>query len=80
MKTLGNMIKALAALATIVGAIYVIIKYGDQIVAWTKKTFGKYFSCCCCCCSDEVVEVEAEAETTAEEAAPVADEDFEAVE
>ena len=72
MKTLGNILKALTALAAIAGVIYVIIKYGDKIVAWTKETFGKYFSCCCCR-KDEV-------EVVSEEAAPVADEDFEAVE
>ncbi len=79
MKTFGNILKVLAALATIVGAIYVIIKYGDKIVAWTKQTFGKYFPCCCCCC-EECEEIEVEDESVVEESAPVADEDFEAVE
>ena len=37
MKTFGNILKLLAVLATIAGAIYVVIKFGDKIVAWFKK-------------------------------------------
>lgn len=70
MKTLGNVLKVLAALAAVAGLVFVIIKYGDKIVAWTKETFSKYLPCCC----------KEEAEVTVEEAAPVADEDFETAE
>lgn len=70
MKTFGNILKVLAALAAIAGLIVVVIKYGDKIVAWTKETFGKYLPCCC----------KENAEAAVEESAPVADEDFEAVE
>ena len=71
MKTLGNVLKVLAALAAIAGVVFVIIKYGDKIVAWTKETFGKYFPCCCC---------KEKAEEVVQEVAPVAEEDFEATE
>lgn len=73
MKTFGNILKVLAAVAAVAGLIVVIIKYGDKIVSWTRETFSKYLPCCC----QDNSEVVAEA---AEEAAPVADEDFEAVE
>ena len=70
MKTLGNVLKVLAALAAVAGLVFVIIKYGDKIVAWTKETFGKF---CPCCCKEEQ-------EVVNEEVAPVADEDFETAE
>ena len=70
MKTLGTVLKILAAVAAVAGVVFVIVKYGDKIVAWTKETFGKYFPCC-----------KEETEAVAEEVAPVAEEDFvEAVE
>lgn len=72
MKVIGNILKALAALAAIAGLVFVIVKYGDQIVAWVKKTFGKYFPCCC---ADETCA--ADCEEVTEEAAPAAEEDFE---
>ncbi len=64
MKAIGNILKVLVALAAIAGAVYVIVKYGDQIVAWTKKTVNKYFPCCCCC-EEEVVAEEATVEEQA---------------
>ena len=45
MKTL---MKLLAALAAIVGAVYVVATYGEKIVAWAKKLLG----CCECECGE----------------------------
>ena len=54
-----TVMKLLAALAAIAGAIYVIATYGEQIVAWCKKTLASLPKCPCC-----------EKEEAAEEAAP----------
>lgn len=55
MKIFGNVMKILAALATIAGAVYLIATYGDKIVAWAKKLLN--CSCCCgedeCCCGED---------------------------
>lgn len=37
MKIAAVIAKILAALATVVGAIYLLATYGEQIVAWCKK-------------------------------------------
>ncbi|MBQ4641960.1 MAG: hypothetical protein IJB47_05065 [Oscillospiraceae bacterium] len=54
MKIVGTILKILAALAAIAGAIYVIATYGDRIVAWAKDLMSKYCYCDCCgdCCCD----------------------------
>ena len=87
MKIFGNVMKILAALATIAGAVYLIATYGDKIVAWAKKLLN--CSCCCgedeccceeecccegeeCCCEEAAVEAPAE-EAVAEEVATEAD-------
>lgn len=57
MKTLNAIIKVLAALAAVAGAIYVIAAYGDKIVAWAKRVIG-------CCPWDEGMEEEAPAAET----------------
>lgn len=73
MKTLNAIVKVLAVLAAVAGAIYVIAAYGDKIVAWAKRVIG-------CCPWDEGMEEEEApvAETPAEEApaeeAPAAEE------
>lgn len=41
MKIFGNIMKILAAIATIAGAVYLIATYGDKIVAWAKNLLGK---------------------------------------
>ena len=41
--------KILAALAAVVGVVYVAATYGDKIVAWAKKMLGM---CPCCCDAD----------------------------
>lgn len=43
-----TVMKLLAALAAIVGAVYVIATYGEKIVAWAKKLLG----CCECECGE----------------------------
>ena len=54
MKTVGTVLKVLAALAAVAGAIYVVATYGDKIVAWVKKVFRIPEKCCCGCedCED----------------------------
>lgn len=51
MKVFSMIMKIVVALAAIAGAAYVIVTYGDQIVAWFKKVFGDMF-----CCQAEVIE------------------------
>ena len=75
MKTLNAIVKVLAVLAAVAGAIYVIAAYGDKIVAWAKRVIG-------CCPWDEGMEEEeapaAEEVPAVEDNAPVAsEEDFE---
>lgn len=89
-----TVMKLLAALAAIVGAVYVIATYGEKIVAWAKKLLG---ACPCCececeecdCAEEEAPEEEVVEDAPVEEAAveevvveenePVAEEaDFEA--
>jgi hypothetical protein len=45
MKVFGIVMSVIAALAAVAGAVFVIVKYGDQISAWFKKTFGGLFGC-----------------------------------
>ena len=40
MKAFNVIVKVLAALAAVAGAVYVVATYGDQIVAWAKKIFA----------------------------------------
>ena len=71
----GTIFKILAALAAIVGVVYVAATYGDKIVAWAKKLLNKFrcndFVCCCdedCCCGDEDCCCEEAAAVQADEA------------
>ena len=73
MKVFNTVMKILAALAAIAGAVYVIATYGDKIVAWAKNLLGRC-ECCCegeCCCEEDCCEpTDKEADVlTAEEAA-----------
>lgn len=69
MKVFANIIKVLTALAAVAGAVYVIATYGEQIVAWAKKTLAA-FPCPKCQEEEEVaVEEAAVEEAPAEEAA-----------
>ena len=44
-----TVMKLLAALAAVAGAIYVIATYGEQIVAWCKKVMAMLPECKCNC-------------------------------
>ena len=89
MKIFGTVMKILAAIAAIAGAVYLVATYGDKIVAWAKKLLN--CSCCCdeecccgedCCCEDEDCCCEGECECCCEEAAeeaPAAEEAAEEV-
>lgn len=44
-----TVMKLLAALAAVAGAIYVIATYGEQIVAWCKKVMATLPKCDCEC-------------------------------
>lgn len=67
MKTINTIVKILAAIATIAGAVYLIATYGDKIVAWAKKLLA---SCPCTCDVDDCADCECECECgcTCEEA------------
>ena len=73
MKIASVIAKILAALATVVGAIYLLATYGEQIVAWCKKVMNSLPQCPCKDCDDEPVAVEETAEAPAEE--PAAEEE-----
>ena len=53
MKVIGTILKILAALAAVAGAVYVIATYGDKIVAWAKNLLNKFSCNDCCCCDDD---------------------------
>ena len=76
MKALNTIVKILAALAAVAGAIYIVATYGEQIVAWAKKALSSLPKCPRC--QSEPVDAEdfqSEAapveEPAAQEAAPV---------
>ena len=45
MKTLNTIVKVLAALAAVAGAVYIVATYGEQIVAWAKKLWKAMPQC-----------------------------------
>ncbi len=53
MKIVGTILKILAALAAVAGAVYLIATYGDKIVAWAKKLLGICDCDCECACECE---------------------------
>ena len=53
MKVFSNILKVVAALAAVAGIVYVVVNYGDKIVAWAKKLLGKCECCCGCGCDCE---------------------------
>ncbi len=71
MKVANTIIKILTALAAVAGVVYIVATYGEQIVAWCKKTLESLPKCPKC---EE--EAEVEVEITVEEAAeePAAEE------
>ena len=82
MKAMNVIIKILAALATVAGVLYIVATYGEQIVAWCKKTLEKLPKCPKCEEAEDDAEIEVEitveepAEEVAAEEAPAAEEDF----
>ena len=69
MKAFNVIVKVLAALAAVAGAVYVVATYGDQIVAWAKKIFASLPKCPCCKEAPKAVEETAAEEAPAEEPA-----------
>ncbi len=70
MKIFAVIAKVLAALATVIGAIYLLATYGEQIVAWCKKIWERVNNLELCCSADvEAAPVEEEAEPAEEPAA-----------
>ena len=82
MKITSTIIKILTALATIAGIVYIVATYGEQIVAWCKKTLENLPKCPMCTKDEDdadievEITVESEAEEVAAEEAPAAEEDF----
>ena len=64
MKVFAAVVKVLAALAAVAGAVYAIATYGDKIVAWAKNLMAK---CPCSCTQVPAEEAPAEEPTPAEE-------------
>lgn len=83
MKVFSTIMKILAAVAAVVGIVYVAATYGDKIVAWAKNLLCRCQCGCCgdeCCCEPTDAEADAltEEEAAAEEAGVQAEEnDFE---
>ena len=70
MKTFNLIAKIVTALTAAAGAVYVIATYGDQIVAWAKKTLASMPKCPCC---EKDFAEETPEEAPAAEEAPVAE-------
>ena len=73
MKPVNTILKILTALAAVAGAVYIIATYGEQIVAWCKKTLESFPKCPFCEADEEEEEI-VEDVAEAEEAEPVAEE------
>lgn len=74
MKVLNAIVKILTALAAVAGAVYIVATYGEQIVAWAKKTLAALPKCPCCCGdTTPAEEAPAAAEETPAEEAPAAE-------
>ena len=58
MKAFNMIVKVLAALAAVAGAVYIIATYGEQIVDWCKKTLEALPKCPLCDRDDHDIEVE----------------------
>ena len=50
MKVFSKILKFVAALAAIAGVVYVVMTYGDKIVAWVKSQLARFGCCCDCGC------------------------------
>ena len=58
MKVFSTVLKVLAALATVAGAVYVAITYGDRIIARLRNLVNKYTHYFCCDDTEGDFEVE----------------------
>ena len=82
MKAMNTIIKILTALATIAGIVYIVATYGEQIVAWCKKTLESLPKCPLCTKDEDDAEIEVEitveepAEEVPAEETPAAEADF----
>ena len=80
MKAMNTIIKILTALAAVAGIVYIIATYGEQIVAWCKKTLENLPKCPLCTKDEDDSEIEVEitveepAEEVPSEEAPAAEE------
>lgn len=75
MKAFTFIVKILTALSAVVGGIYILATYGEQIVAWCKKAVDSAPETLCKCkCDAAPVEEASVEEVTAEEEAPAAEE------
>ena len=52
MKTFNLIMKILAVLAALAGITYVIVRYGDKIVAWVREMVDRYCPKLCTCGCD----------------------------
>ncbi len=52
MKTFNTIMKILAVLAAVAGIAYVIVRYGDKIVAWVRATVDRFCPKLCTCGCD----------------------------
>ncbi|MBQ6852503.1 MAG: hypothetical protein IJO04_05695 [Oscillospiraceae bacterium] len=83
MKVFTTVMKILAAVAAVVGVVYVAATYGDKIVAWAKNLLCRCQCDCCgeeCCCepTDEEADALTDEEAAVEAPAVQAEEaDFE---
>lgn len=71
MKSLNTILKVLAALAAVAGAVYIVATYGEQITAWAKKLWNRLSQCPAC---EKAVEPAEVAEAPVAEEAPAAEE------
>ena len=58
MKALKTVAKILTAVAAVAGVVFVIVKYGDVIVAWVRNMCARVeewlgLNDCCCCCDED---------------------------
>ena len=52
MKTFNMIMKILAVLAAVAGIAYVIVRYGDKIVAWVREMVDRFCPKLCTCGCD----------------------------
>ena len=68
MKTMSIILKIVGALATVAAIAFIVVRYGDQIVAWTRKTLSNLG---CRCFQERAEEIVMEDEVSTNDSAPV---------